>query len=75
VTALADAGLVLAIAVLWLARLWLWPFGPCRWCRGRKTNPGSTRRRFGSCPRCKGSGMRVRFGARMVRRAIRRKEP
>jgi hypothetical protein len=68
--------LVLAVAVTWLVRLLLWPFGPCRWCRGKKTNPGSTRRRFGNCRHCKGSGYRIRFGARTVHRALlRRKEP
>ena len=64
----------LIIVLLYAGSLWLWPFAPCRWCKGSKSNPGSTRRRFGNCPRCGGKGFRVRFGARMVRRAVRRKE-
>jgi len=71
---LVDAGIVLAVAAIWLARLWLWPFGPCRRCKGTGKNIGSTGRRFGTHRRCKGSGRRVRLGARMVRRAIRRKD-
>jgi hypothetical protein len=63
-----------ALAVVWLVRAWLWPFAPCRWCKGRKTNRGSTRKRFGNCRRCGGTGHRIRFGARTVHRAILRKE-
>jgi len=72
---LADAGIVLAVVSLWLARLWLYPFGRCRGCKGTGRNIGSTGRRFGTHRRCKGSGRRVRFGARMVRRVLKRKEP
>jgi hypothetical protein len=71
--------LTLALAVLaavWLVRAWLWPFAPCRRCKGSKTNIGSNRKRFGNCRRCGGSGARIRFGARTVHRALlRRKEP
>jgi hypothetical protein len=51
VVLLAAAGVA-----VWLVRAWLWPFAPCRWCRGRKTNPGSTRMRFSTCRHCGGSG-------------------
>ena len=46
------AGLVLAAAVAvtgWLVSLYFWPFGPCWRCKGRGTNPGSCRKRFGDC--------------------------
>lgn len=74
---LSPLGVAVVVAIgaaVWFLRLWLWPFGRCRWCRGSKTNPGSTKRRYGKCPRCKGSGQRVRFGARLVHRAMRREE-
>jgi len=68
--------LLLAAAIgvaAWLIRSWLWPFSPCRGCKGSGKNIGSTGRRYGTHRRCKGTGRRVRFGARMVRRAIGRK--
>ncbi len=61
----------LAAAAVWAVRAWLWPYAPCRWCKGRKTNRGSTARRFGSCWRCKGSGMRQVAGSRQVHKAVR----
>src|SRR5258708_33843560 len=38
VRGLADAGLVLAIAGLWLAGVWLWPVWPGPGGRGRETD-------------------------------------
>ena len=53
---------------------WLWPFGRCRRCRGTGKNIGSTGRRYGTHKRCGGTGRRLRFGTRIARRAVRRKE-
>jgi DnaJ-class molecular chaperone len=58
-------------AVIWAVRAYVWPYKPCPVCKGRKTNRGSTKRRFGSCRWCKGSGMRRVLGAKQVHRAVR----
>jgi hypothetical protein len=68
---LLAAGIILA---LWAGSLWLWPFRRCRGCKGTGRNFGSTGRRFGTHWRCGGTGRRVRFGARMVRRAVRKRD-
>jgi hypothetical protein len=60
-----------ATATWWLVRAWLWPFAPCRRCKGSKTNRGSTRKRFGNCRRCGGSGYRQVLGSRTVHKAVR----
>jgi len=76
VNVLVVIGALAVLAAVWLVRAWLWPFAPCRRCKGSKTNIGSNRKRFGNCRRCGGSGARIRFGARTVHRALlRRKEP
>ena len=59
---------------LWLGSLWLHPFRRCWGCRGTGRNVGSTGRRWGDHKRCGGTGKRLRIGARMVRRAGRRKD-
>jgi hypothetical protein len=77
---LAVAGALLAGSLWWLTVLgplawvfcaWRWPFAPCWSCSGRKTNRGSTRRRYGRCRRCDGSGMRQVTGSKTLHRAIR----
>lgn len=60
---------LLAIIVLavgyYLSCRW-WPYGPCLGCIGHQgRNRGSNSRRFGTCKRCKGSGKRIRIGARI----------
>jgi hypothetical protein len=65
---------VLVLAVAWVIRVWLWPFGPCAKCEGNGKNIGSNGKRWGTCPRCKGTGRRLRTGARLVHRIIVRKE-
>jgi hypothetical protein len=72
-----SGGVAVAVAVLaalWLLRAWLWPYAPCRRCKGTGKNAGSTGRRFGTHRRCKGTGRRVRLGARTVHRVILRKD-
>ena len=60
----------LALIVVTLGDLgwcWLVPFGPCRRCTGTGSlrNP-ILRRTFRDCPRCDGTGRRVRLGRRVV---------
>lgn len=65
---MSDLITLLILAALlagWRISLHIWPFARCRWCGGTGHNPGSTRRRFGFCKHCQGSGMRRRFGTRL----------
>jgi hypothetical protein len=65
--------LVLAVlAVVWLVRLWLWPYGPCRRCGGDGRSIGSSKKRHGHCGGCGGTGRRWRLGSKQVRKAARR---
>jgi hypothetical protein len=41
-------------------------YARCRTCTGKGTNAGSSRRRFGTCRRCEGSGRRERLGTRLI---------
>jgi hypothetical protein len=66
---LLAAGVVIAAAV-WAVRAYFWPFAPCRACGGRKTNPGSTRKRFGLCKKCAGTGSRQVLGSKTVHRTV-----
>ena len=63
--------LILIALAIWTIRAYFWPFAPCRKCKGAKTNRGSTRKRFGSCPRCGGTGTRQVLGSKAVHRAVR----
>jgi hypothetical protein len=51
---------VLAVIVAWLLFVTLSPARACPACA----------RHRGPCPRCKGTGLRFRLGARTVRRAL-----
>lgn len=64
------AVLVLIVLAVWAFRAYKWPFTQCRRCQGKKTNPGSTRKRYGLCRKCKGSGSRQVLGAKTVHRAV-----
>jgi hypothetical protein len=61
--------LILAVVAVvaygwWRLSLRWWPYTRCWWCRGRKGNSwGSSRGRWGDCPRCGGKGKRLRWGA------------
>lgn len=71
--ALGFAVLALAAATLnWLWHLRRHPYGKCRWCGGTGQNPGSIRSRYGRCTHCT-KGERVRAGARLVNRELRKK--
>lgn len=67
--------LIIGIALVWLLDVLVRPYAKCPACGGSKVHGLSGRHVFGSCWLCGGKGYRLRFGARMVRRAARRKEP
>lgn len=60
-------GLIAVITGLVISR-WRWPLRPCPRCRGKGTNRGSTGRRYGRCPKCKGTKQVKRVGATAVHR-------
>ena len=63
-----------AVAAVWLASLWLRPFGACRRCHGSRIVMRGTKRkpRPVQCPACKGVGRRQRPGSRTVHRTVRK---
>jgi len=70
----SAAWVVAALAVVWVVSLAVNPWKRCPACRGSGRHGLSARRSWGDCWLCGGAGRRYRFGARMVRRAGRRKE-
>lgn len=66
-----DTLVVTACLTAWMVRAYFWPFAPCRTCKGSKTNKGSTRKRFGKCKRCGGTGSRQVLGSKTVHKAVR----
>lgn len=66
------AWLIAAAVVLgYLVHLYVYPFGPCRRCKGKRTNRGSGKKSWGKCKRCGGSGERQRLGSKQLHRAVR----
>jgi hypothetical protein len=63
--------LILIAAAVWVVRAYVWPFAPCRRCKGAKTNTGSSKKRFGLCKRCGGTGSRQVLGSKQLHRAVR----
>ena len=63
--------LILTALAVWVVRAYFWPFSQCRRCKGAKTNPGSSKKRFGTCKKCGGTGMRQVLGSKQVHRAVR----
>jgi len=59
-----------AAAAIWTVRAYFWPFATCRRCSGKRTNPGSGRKRWGACKRCGGTGQRQVLGSRAVHSAV-----
>lgn len=43
----------------------IWPFGPCRSCRGTGKLRSPTGRAWRYCRRCRGTGARLRTGRRL----------
>jgi hypothetical protein len=60
--------LAIGIAAGYAVSLYLWPWRTCPRCHGTRVNPGSTRRRYGMCKRCSGTGRTRRLGATAVHR-------
>jgi DnaJ-class molecular chaperone len=65
---LTVAALALTGAAWYYVSLRRHPWRPCRWCDGSGKNAGSTRRRFGRCPKCGGTGRKDRLGVRLFLR-------
>jgi hypothetical protein len=66
--------LIVIVLVLGVGRLifiYYHPFGPCRACKGRGTNPWSTKKRLGRCKRCGGTRLTQRMGSRALHKVIR----
>lgn len=63
--------LVVFLAIAWMVCAWFWPFAPCFRCQGRKTNKGSTKKRFGMCKLCRGTGSRQVLGSKALHRTVR----
>ena len=63
-------GLLAALAVLWaagyLAACAYWPFTPCRRCQGTARLPSPSGRAWRRCPRCRGTGHRIRTGRQVL---------
>lgn len=59
---------LLAAGALYLLACRIWPFGPCFRCKGAGKFHPPGGRSFRRCPRCKGSGMRQRFGTQVLNR-------
>lgn len=55
-------------AITYLASCRVWPYARCRSCYGAGTGSGSNRRRWNHCRACRGSGKRLRLGARLLTR-------
>lgn len=60
--------LALLALIGWGISLLWWPWKSCPRCGGTRLNRGSTRRRFGMCRACAGTGRRRRLGATTVHR-------
>jgi hypothetical protein len=58
----------LGMVGVYLVSVRIWPYAPCRLCKGSRTNAGSNHQRWGLCVQCGGSGRRERFGARLFSR-------
>lgn len=62
--------IILGVLAAWLVSLLLYPFRPCLMCHGSGRRRGSSARRFGECPRCRGKGRVQRPGSRLAHRAV-----
>ena len=62
--------LALAATAVYVVSLYVHPFRPCSRCQGSSRNKGSSRKRFGQCGRCAGTGRRQRIGSRTVHKLV-----
>ncbi|RZT15210.1 hypothetical protein EV649_5996 [Kribbella sp. VKM Ac-2569] len=60
--------IVTAVAGLYLLTCAVWPFGKCRKCKGVGKFKSPFGKAYRHCPRCKGTGLRVRFGRHIINR-------
>ncbi|MFF0152630.1 hypothetical protein [Micromonospora sp. NPDC005203] len=67
VAALASL-IILGYAAFYLIKCYAVPFGPCRRCKGAGERRGRIIRLKRECPRCAGTGKRVRVGRRVIER-------
>lgn len=58
-----------AAAALYLAHCRWWPYAPCVRCDGAGKLRSPSGRSWRSCPRCKGTGKRLRIGTRFLNRS------
>ena len=63
--ATATAVTVLLLLAGYAAAVAFWPFVACRRCDGSGKLRSPFGRAFRPCPRCKGTGRRLRFGRRI----------
>lgn len=57
--------LVLAVSIVYLGACAFWPFAACRRCSGTAKLKSPTGKAWRPCPRCGGTGRRVRVGRRV----------
>ncbi|MEU4291056.1 hypothetical protein AB0E63_22765 [Kribbella sp. NPDC026596] len=63
----ATVALIVTIAVgFYLFTCLIWPFGKCRRCKGAGKFKSPFGRAYRHCPRCQGSGLRVRLGRHVI---------
>ena len=64
-----DGWIVLVLlgwAAGYLFLCWIWPFTNCRRCRGWGKRKAPIGRGFRHCPRCHGTGYRLRIGRHLL---------
>jgi hypothetical protein len=63
----ATVALIVTIAAaLYLLGCLIWPFGKCRRCKGAGKAKSPFGRAYRHCPRCQGSGLRIRLGRHVI---------
>ncbi|MFC5910228.1 hypothetical protein [Streptacidiphilus monticola] len=65
----SGAALIAGARYAWLC--WAHPFAPCRRCAGLGRTLTRVLRRSVNCPRCHGTGQRVRIGRRIHTHSVR----
>ena len=58
--------IVTVVAAFYLLTCAVWPFGKCRRCKGVGKFKSPFGNAFRHCGRCDGSGLRVRFGRKVI---------
>ncbi|MGH9288435.1 MAG: hypothetical protein ACRD0V_09145 [Acidimicrobiales bacterium] len=68
------AGVLVFLVLAYLVSCWWWPYAACPRCKGAARFRSGLGAWWRNCPRCGGSGHKVRFGARVLERMRRREE-